>query len=99
MSRRIFTRTVRYVPTDMNTAAWPLARLARLVRRGDPLDDFDTLLGGLAVATDLPRVVLIGEADAFATALRPLLAEAAEPLRELVTHTRAAAGDAVITKT
>lgn len=99
MSRRIFTRTVRHVPTDMNTAAWPWARLSRLLRRGDPLDDFDTLLGGLAVATDLHRVVLIGEADAFASALRPLIAQAAEPFRELITHTRAAAGDAVITKT
>ena len=43
--------------------------------------------------------MLIGEADAFAAAMRTLLAEAAEPIRELVIHTRAAAGDAVITKT
>ncbi|BCJ51552.1 hypothetical protein Asp14428_30270 [Actinoplanes sp. NBRC 14428] len=99
VSRRIFARTVRYVPTDMNTAAWPWARLARLLRRGGPLDDFDTLLGGLVVAADLHRVVLIGEADAFFTAMRPLLTAAADPIRELITHTRAAAGDAVITKT
>jgi hypothetical protein len=99
VSRRIFARTVRYVPTDMNTAAWPWARLAGLLRRGDRLDDFDTLLGGLAVATDLHRVLLIGEANAFAASLRPLIAEAADPVRELLTHTRAAAGDAVITKT
>lgn len=97
--RRVFGRTVRYVPTDMNTAAWPWARLAGSLRRGAPLDDFDTLLGGLAVATDLHGVVLIGEANAFTAALRPLIAAAADPLRELVTHTRAAAGDAVITKT
>jgi hypothetical protein len=97
-SRRILTRTVRYVPTDMNTAAWPWARLARLLRRGGQLNDFDTLLGGLAVATDLHRVMLIGEVDAFAATLRTLMAEAASPIRELVAHTRAAAGDAVITK-
>jgi Golgi phosphoprotein 3 (GPP34) len=99
VSRRIFARTVRYVPTDMNTAAWPWVRLAGLLRRGEPLNGFDTLLGGLAVATDLHRVVIVGEADVFADALRPLIARAPDPLRELVTHTRAAAGDAVITKT
>ncbi|MGA5304587.1 GOLPH3/VPS74 family protein [Nucisporomicrobium flavum] len=98
-SRWVFGRTVRYVPTDMNTAAWPWARLAGLLRRGHPLDDFDTLLGGLAVATDVHRVVLIGEADAFASALRRAISAAANPLQELVTHTRTAAGDAVITKT
>lgn len=99
VSRRVFTRTVRFVPADMNTAAWPWARLAGLVRRGDPLDAFDTLLGGLAVATDLHRVVLIGEADAFAATVRTVITEAADPIRELVIHTWAAAGDAVITKT
>ena len=98
-SRRVFARTVRYVPTDMNAAAWPWARLAGALRRGDRLGDFDTLLGGFAVATDLHRVVLIGDASNFALALRPLIAEAAPPLRQLITYVRAAAGDAVITKT
>ncbi|UQU66823.1 GPP34 family phosphoprotein [Couchioplanes caeruleus] len=99
VSRRLFGRTVRYVPTDMNAAAWPWARLAGLLRRHAQLDDFDILLGGLAIATDLHRVVLIGEANAFAATIQPLIAEAADPIRELLTHTRAAAGDAVITKT
>jgi hypothetical protein len=99
VSRRVFGRSVRYVPTDMNVAAWPWARLAREVRSGEQLDHFDMLLGGLAVATDLHRVALVGDAGPFATALRSLLAQAAPPIRELVTHTKATAGDAVITKT
>lgn len=98
VSRRVFTRTVRYVPTDTNAAAWPWARLARLLQRGESLDDFDTLLGGLAVAVDLHRAALSGDEKAFVARLRPLLANAAAPLQELVTHTKAAAGDAVITK-
>jgi hypothetical protein len=98
-SRRLFKHTTRYVPTDMNTAAWPWARLAGLVSRGESLSDFDTLLGGLAVTADLHRVVLVGDADAFAVTLRPLIATAPPPIRELITHTRAAVGDAVITKT
>jgi hypothetical protein len=98
-SRRLFGRAVRYVPTDMNTAAWPWARLAGLVSRGESLNDFDILLGGLAVAADLHRVALVGDADAFAVALRHLIAAAPPPIRELITHTRAAVGDAVITQT
>lgn len=98
-SRRLLTRTVRYVPTDMNAAAWPWARLARAVSRGELLGDFDILLSGLAVATDLHRVALVGDATPFAAAIRPVVADAAPPIRELITHTKAAAGDAVITKT
>lgn len=99
VSRRPVARRVRYVPTDINTAAWPWARLSGLLRPGGRLDDIDVLLGALTVATDLHRVVLAGEAGAFAAALQPLTASAADPVRELITHARAAAGDAVITKT
>jgi hypothetical protein len=97
-ARRLFGRAVRYVPTDMNTAAWPWARLAGLVSRGESLNDFDILLGGLAVAADLHRVALVGDADAFTVALRHLIAVAPPPIRELITLTRAAVGDAVITQ-
>lgn len=98
VSRRVLTRTVRYVPTDMNAAAWPWARLAREAGRSGQPDDFDTLLGGLAVATNLHRVVLIGDATSFAAALRPSFDRVAAPIRELIANTKAAAGDAVITK-
>ncbi|MBL7261355.1 GOLPH3/VPS74 family protein [Paractinoplanes lichenicola] len=99
LSRRWWNRKMRYVPTDMNAAGWPWARLTDALRRSEPLQMFDLLLGGLAVATDLHCSALVGDAGPFASAISSQLKAAPAPVRELVALTRAAAGDAVITRT
>ncbi|WP_203780403.1 GOLPH3/VPS74 family protein [Paractinoplanes rishiriensis] len=98
-SRGLFGRSVRYVPVDMNAAAWPWARLSTRLRAGEPLDVFDTVLAGLVLATDLHRIVLLGAADDLAGELRRVVATAPVMIRELIYHTEAAVGDAVITST
>jgi hypothetical protein len=99
VSRRLFARSVRYVPTEMNDAAWPWARLSTLLRSGRRLDAFDTVLGGLVLATDLHRAVLTGNPAELTAGLRREVAGAPAPVRELLSHTEAAVGDAVITST
>ncbi|GID29531.1 GOLPH3/VPS74 family protein [Paractinoplanes brasiliensis] len=96
--RRLLGRRVRYVPTDMNTAAWPWARLSGRLKKGQPLDGFDTVLGGLVLATDLYRTVLLGHAADIETGLRAAVTTAPAPVRELLAHTEAAVGDAIITR-
>lgn len=98
-SRGLFSRSVRYLPVDMNAAAWPWARLSTRLRNGEPLDGFDTLLAGLVLATDLHRIVLLGATDDLAGELRRVVGAAPAMVRELVYHTEAAVGDAVITST
>jgi hypothetical protein len=100
VSRRLWgRRAVRYVPTDMNTAAWPWARLSTLLRAGRALDAFDTVLGGLVLATDLHRAVLLGASVDLVADLRRVVAVAPPAVRDLIAHTEAAVGDAVITST
>jgi hypothetical protein len=50
-------RPVVWVPTDMNQAAWPWARLSTRLRAGERLDEFDSVLAGLANATGLAAMV------------------------------------------
>ncbi|BFU47758.1 hypothetical protein KRMM14A1004_59950 [Krasilnikovia sp. MM14-A1004] len=95
VARRLFGRTVRYVPTDMNTAAWPWARLSSQLSRGRPLDVFDVALGGLVLATDLHRMVLSGRSAEVSAQLRGALVAAPPPVRELVEYTESAVGAAV----
>jgi hypothetical protein len=95
--RRRWGWAVRYVPVNMNTAAWPWARLSDLLRSGHGLDGFDTVLGGLVLAMDLHRQVLLGDAGELTDRLRATVTAAPAAVRELLCHTEAAAGDAVIT--
>lgn len=96
-SRRLFTTTTRYVPVNMNTAAWPWARLSTQLASGRELDAFDTVLSGLVLATDLHRIVLSGPAAEVTAQLQAIVAAAAPPVRELIEHTRSAVGATVIT--
>jgi hypothetical protein len=96
-TRRAFRTTVTYVPVDMSVAAWPENRLRHLLTSGKPMTVPDAMLAGLASATGLTeRILWDTDANArryFAHALASLPA----PLRELMAHTEAAVGDAVLT--
>jgi hypothetical protein len=88
-------RSVAWVPTDWNAAAWPLARLTTQLRRGAALDEMDGFLAGLASATGLTPVLadLPHDADAY---VRQRTAALHPSLRELLIHTRAVLGNGVL---
>lgn len=94
--RRLLRTQVRYVPTDMKTAAMPMAGLSWRLRHRHQLDHRDLFLAALAQATGLIGRVLDG-ADRDATAnLEHALTLLPAPLAELVTHTEALVGVAVL---
>jgi hypothetical protein len=96
-TRRAFRTTVSYIPVDMSVAAWPETRLRHLLTGGRPMTVPDATLAGLASATGL-RDRILWDTD---TKARRYFAHASAslpaPLRELIAHTEAAVGDAVLT--
>ena len=95
--RGLLRRKVRYVPRDFNTAAWPWARISAHLRRHENLDAADTILGGLILATDLHRHVLVGERSQIEPPLRSAIAVETPAVGDLLRHAEAAAGNTVIT--
>jgi hypothetical protein len=94
---RRFPRRVRYVPLDINAAAWPWARLSQSLGRGEQLNDFNTVLGGLILATDLHRRVLTGDAGGIEQRVRLNTDRVPTPVQRLLYHTETATGATVIT--
>ncbi len=64
---------------------------------GRELNSFDTVLGGLVLATDLHRIVLPGPAAEVTAQLKAIVAAAVPPVRDLIEHTGSAVGATVIT--
>ncbi|MEV7803170.1 GPP34 family phosphoprotein [Microbispora sp. NPDC088329] len=82
-------------PADVNTAAWPLARLNLAVQRRRPPVTRDCLLLGLLAAAGCAQRVLSEHDPPFvaaATAMLPL------PLQRLIAQTKVAVGEAVISR-
>ncbi|MBO4210665.1 GOLPH3/VPS74 family protein [Micromonospora echinofusca] len=95
-SRRLLRTSVAYVPVDINAAAWPATRLRDLLDRPDPPTVPDGLLFGLVTATGLTREVLWAAGPRAHHRLSVLIAALPPPLKELVMHTEAAVGAAVL---
>lgn len=87
---------VRYVPLDSNRAAWPAVRLNRTVKRGDLLTMFDAALAGLVVAVGLRKSVWWDMNPTTEHHLKASLSSLSPSLREVVAHTEAVVGDAVL---
>ncbi|GIM87721.1 GOLPH3/VPS74 family protein [Salinispora arenicola] len=96
-SRRLLRTTVGYVPVDPNAAAWPTTRLRVLLERSDPPPTLaDAVLLGLIAAAGLDREVLWSTGPRAQHRLTSLVAALPAPLKELVAHTEAAVGAAVL---
>ncbi|MGC4771556.1 GOLPH3/VPS74 family protein [Micromonospora sp. DT44] len=95
--RRLWRSSVVYVPTDINAAAWPWARLSYKLRRYEQLDPFDLALAGLVMHTGLDRYVLDGAPYATGAHLRGLLDAAWPALRDLLADLGTAIGNSVLT--
>ncbi|MEV7228803.1 GPP34 family phosphoprotein [Polymorphospora sp. NPDC051019] len=94
--RRLLRTTTAYLPVDINAAAWPATRLRALVDRGEAADQADLALLGLVGATNLTREVLWHGRSEAQRLVDRLLTDLTPPLRELVAHTEAAVGAAVL---
>ncbi len=95
-TRRLLRRTVTYVPTDVNVAGWPSARLAIRLRQQEPLSEKDVFLAGLARATDLHVYVLDGAPRAAFEYLNRQIKLIRHDVQGLLFHAQAVVGDGVI---
>ncbi|SCL33172.1 Golgi phosphoprotein 3 (GPP34) [Micromonospora nigra] len=95
-SRRLLKTTVSYVPLDLNVVAWPATRLRAVLERPDPPGVPDALLLGLVAAVGLTREVLWSAGPRAHHRLNLLIPALPPPLKELVAHTEAAVGAAVL---
>lgn len=94
--RRAFRTTTVYVPVDMSAAAWPENRLRHLLTSGKQITMTDAALAGFAGAAGLTERIL-WDADADARRYYSyVVGSLPTPLRELIAHTEAAVGDAVL---
>ena len=97
--RGLLSSKVYFVPTDSMVAGWPATRVRTLIGRGEMLDVPDLVLAGLILATGLDQHVFVtldtrGRGLLFDQLRRRLPAM----LQELVGHTEAAVGDAVMAR-
>jgi hypothetical protein len=97
--RGLLNSKVFFVPTDSMVAGWPATRVRTLIGRGEMLDIPDLVLAGLILATGLDQHVFVtldtrGRGLLFDQLRRRL----PTMLQELVGHTEAAVGDAVMAR-
>lgn len=96
VSRRLLRQSVTWVPTDVNVAYHPWWRLTTHLDGQKPMDDGDAFLAGLAAVTGLDKELLLDAPASARRALERLVTGAWPPFRELLVHTEAAVGDAVL---
>lgn len=89
-------RATVYRPVDMNSAAWPITRLATKLDRREPVAMPDIVLAGLFRTTGLDREMRSDAATDIDRYLDRLLARLPPPLVAVVTETAAAVGEAVM---
>lgn len=97
-SRKLLKQVTVYRPVDANRAAWPMARLSTTLRRQSPVPDGDAFLAGLALATGLDRAILDGAGPGPHDYLTHVVSSLPAQQRQLVAHTEAAVGDAVLSQ-
>ncbi|NLU78771.1 GPP34 family phosphoprotein [Micromonospora sp. HNM0581] len=95
-SRRLLRTSVTYQPIDLNTVAWPATRLRALLERVEPPSVPDATLLGLVAAAGLTREVLWSAGPRAHHRLSLIIPALPDPLKELVAHTEAAVGAAVL---
>ncbi|MGC5332838.1 GOLPH3/VPS74 family protein [Micromonospora sp. DT62] len=93
---RLWRQRTIHVPTDMNVAASSWARLSVDLRFTRRLNSFDVVLAGLALHTQLDRALLDGASLAVRTHLRQVVAQAPQPVRDLLADLGSAVGGSVL---
>ncbi|MFY1702998.1 GOLPH3/VPS74 family protein [Micromonospora sp. WMMA1923] len=93
---RLWRQRTVYLPADINTAAWPGARLSQGLRHGRPLGDTDRVLAGLVLHTQLDASLLDGAPSYARGYLQEVVDEVQPPVRALFGDLAAAVGNAVL---
>ena len=93
---RRFRRSPGYRPVDLNSAAWPIVRVAQKLARQEPIVLPDIVLAGLISATGLERYLRTEAVTDINEYKQHLIGGLPRPLRVLVAETEAAIGDAVL---
>jgi hypothetical protein len=98
--RRIGGTRIEYLPPDLSAAAWPGIRLGNLLASGEPVQLSDVLLTGIVEATGLlGHVLWDGDVHRPGYAhVERLLPQLPAPITALLTRTRVAVGDVLLTK-
>lgn len=94
--RRLFTTTVRYLPTDTEEAVWPADRLYGLVSRNEPMNISDAALAGLVAVTGLTKHVWQHNDPLTLRHVTAAVSSLPMSLREVLSHTEAAVGDVTL---
>lgn len=94
--RRLTGSVVRYVSVDLNLSGRPAMRLNTQIGRGLPATMADAMLTGLVAATGLSRRVWWDNDSLVNHHVQTTVASLPMSLRELLAHTEAAVGDAVL---
>lgn len=94
--RRLTGSVVRYVSVDLNVSGRPAMRLNTQIGRGLPATMADAMLTGLVAATGLSRRVWWDSDSLVSHHVQTTVASLPMSLRELLAHTEAAVGDAVL---
>lgn len=97
VSRRLFKQATIYVPIDQNAAAAPWARLSTQLRRQEPMNTEDAFLAGLAAATGMAGHILADPGYEAMNYFRSVMRGLPPTALELLRHTEAAVGEAVLT--
>jgi hypothetical protein len=91
-----FRRTSGYRPVDLNSAAWPIVRVAQKLARQETIVLPDIVLAGLLAATGLDRYLRAEAINDIYVYLEHLISRLPRPLRVLVAETEAAIGELVL---
>ncbi len=94
--RRLSGSVVRYVSADLNASGRPAMRLGTQIGSGTPPTMADAMLTGLVAATGLARRVWWENDSLTSHHVQTTVASLPMSLRELLAHTEAAVGDAVL---
>jgi hypothetical protein len=95
-TRRLTRTTGHWVPTDPSQAAWRTIRLRRLLSDGDEVTWHDVILAALLSAVGATGRLLRDAEPQARTRLTAIIARLPGSVAELVAHTEAAVGNAVL---
>ena len=90
-------RRTRWMPRNMNDAAWPAARVSTALQQNKLLNRFDLVLGGLFLALGLHGTVFTGDIDVMERLLRAHVRALEEQYIELLYQAETVVAASVIT--
>jgi hypothetical protein len=95
-TRKLMRTAGRWLPTDATQAAWRTARLRRLLSGAEEVTWHDVILAALLAAIGLVGIVLRDSEPPARNRLKAIMAQLPDSVADLVAHTEAAVGNAIL---